>query len=122
MPKPSKIAVVSYRDIGARIRTLRQQRDRTQTDLADLLGTKQTAISEVERGNRGLTVQQLVKVARALKASPNEILGEGSNGTQRPRSARILRRLHRIEQLPEAQQDALLQMIDGAIKANRRAS
>jgi transcriptional regulator with XRE-family HTH domain len=120
MPKPSKIAVVSYRDIGVRIRTLRQQRDMTQTGLADLLGTKQTAISEVERGNRGLTVQQLVKVARALKTSPNEILGEGRDGTPKPRSARILRRLHRIEHLPEVQQDALLQMIDGAIKANRR--
>jgi len=119
LPTPSKISVISYRDIGARIRTLRQQRDMTQTDLARLLGTRQTAVSEVERGNRGLTVHQLVKLARVLKTSPNTILGEGNHDVPRPKSARLLRRLHRIEQLPAEQQDALLKLIDGAIKAHR---
>jgi transcriptional regulator with XRE-family HTH domain len=118
LPTRSKIAVVSFRDVGARIRTLRQERDLTQTDMAKLLGTKQTAVSEVERGNRGLTVQQLVKLARALKTSPNELLGEGNHNTPRPKRARLLRRLHRIELLPQDQQDALLKLIDGAIKAH----
>ncbi len=122
MPTRSKISVISYRDIGARIRTLRQQRDLTQTELAKMLGTRQTAVSELERGNRGLTVQQLVKIARVLKASPNEILGEGKNETAQPQSARLLRRLHRIEQLPANQQEALLELIDSAIKVHRRAS
>jgi len=120
LPTPSKLSVISYRKLGARIRVLRQQRDLTQAKLAKLLGTKQTAISEVERGNRGLSLQQLVKLARALKTTPNDILGETNGRAARPTSARILRRLHRIEQLPRDQQDALLQLIDGAIKAHRR--
>jgi transcriptional regulator with XRE-family HTH domain len=120
LPTPSKIRVISFRELGARIRVLRQQRDLTQTKLAKLLGTKQTAISEVERGNRGLSLQQLVKLAKVLKTTPNEILGAANGGAARPTSARILRRLHRIEQLPRDQQDALLQLIDGAIKSHRR--
>ena len=119
LPTPSKIAVISYRDIGARVRTLRQEKDLTQTELAKLLGTRQTAVSEIERGNRGLTVQQLVKLARALNTSPDAILGEGNGHPPRPKSAKILRRLHRIEQLPDAQQDAVLKIIDGIIKAHR---
>lgn len=119
MPTPSKIAVISYRDIGARVRTLRQERDLTQTELAKILGTTQTAVSEIERGNRGLTVQQLVKLSRALKTSPDGILGEENGHQPRPKSAKILRRLHRVEQLPEPQQDAVLKIIDGVIKAHR---
>ena len=119
MPTRSKIMVISYRDVGARVRALRQEKDLTQTALAKLLGTTQTAVSEIERGNRGLTVQQLVKLARALKTSPDAILGEENGHPPRPKSAKILRRLHRIEQLPQAQQDAVLKIIDGVIKAHR---
>ncbi len=118
MPKPSKISVVSYRDIGARVRVLRQERGFTQAKVAALLGTTQTALSEVERGNRGLTVQQVVKLSRAFKASPNEILGETNGHARRPQSRKILRRLHSIEQLPPAQQDAVLKVIDDIIKAH----
>jgi transcriptional regulator with XRE-family HTH domain len=121
LPRRSKITVISYREIGERVRGLRLAHDLTQTRLAKLLGTSQTALSEMERGNRGLTVQQVVKLARALKATPNEILGEGkrrrTNGS-RPRDIRILRRLHRIEGLPEAQRQAVLKLLDGIIEAH----
>ena len=122
MPRPSKIAVISYRDIGARVRVLRQELGFTQTKLAKILGTTQTALSEVERGNRGLTVQQVVKLARSMKVSPNEILGDKAGNGRRPQSAKVLRRLHLIEQLPERQQDAVLKVIDGILKAHQGAA
>jgi len=122
VPKPSKISVISYRDIGARVRALRQEHGLTQAKLAGLLGTTQTALSEVERGNRGLTVQQVVKLARALKTSPNELLGETNGQARRPQSRKILHRLHLIEQLPPPQQDAVLKVIDDIVKAHRPGS
>jgi transcriptional regulator with XRE-family HTH domain len=118
LAKPSKLHVVSFREVGARVRALRQQGDLTQTELAELLGTKQTAVSEIERGKRGLTVQQVVKLAQALKVTPNDILGNDGQHP-RPRSARLLRRLHRVEQLPEDQQAAVLKLLDGVLKAHR---
>lgn len=118
MPRPSKIRVVSFKDVGRRVRELRIAADLTQAQLAKTLGTTQTALSEIERGNRGLTVQQVVKLSRALKTSPNEILGESQNGRQsEPTSPRLLRRLRRLERLPKIQQDAILKVLDSLLKA-----
>jgi hypothetical protein len=62
-------------------------------------------------------IQQLVKLARALKSSPNDILGEGTNGRHTPPTGkRVLRHLRRIESLAVDQQDAVLKLIDGVIK------
>ena len=122
MPRPSKIRVVSFKDVGRRVRELRIAADRTQANLAKTLGTTQTAVSEIERGNRGLTVQQVVKLSRALKTSPNEVLGESKNGRHNePTSPRLLRRLRRLERLPKVQQDAILKIVDGLLKAQEDA-
>lgn len=112
--------MISYRDIGERVRRVRQDRGLTQTELAKILGTSQTALSEIERGNRGLTVQQVVKICRALKTTPNEMLGatKSSARNSRPRNRRILRRLYRLEKLPEEQQRAALKILDGIIEAH----
>jgi transcriptional regulator with XRE-family HTH domain len=126
VPKRSKISVISYKDIGERVRALRLAQDLTQMQLAKILGTSQTALSETERGNRGLTVQQVVKLSKALKVTPNDILGAGKrqrpNG--RPRDARVLRRLSRIEKLPDSQRQAVLKILDGiiAVHAHRATS
>jgi transcriptional regulator with XRE-family HTH domain len=118
LPRPSKIRVVSFKDVGRRVRELRIAADLTQAQLAKTLGTTQTALSEIERGNRGLSVQQVVKLSRALKTSPNEILGESQNGRQsEPTSPRLLRRLRRLERLPKIQQDAILKVLDSLLKA-----
>jgi len=67
--------------------------------LAAILGTNQSHVSNVERGERGLTIQQLLKVCRALKISPEEILGKGEAAEERTlRDRRLLRRLRQIEQ------------------------
>lgn len=124
MPRPSKIRVISYKEIGQRVRGIRLANDLTQAELAKLLGTSQTALSELERGNRGLTVQQVVKLARALGVTPNDVLGEGKRDRtqKRPRDARVLRRLYRLEQLPEAQRLAVLKVLDGIIEAHAQKS
>ncbi len=120
MPRPPKTVVLPYRDIGERLRTLRTERDLTQARLAEILGTHQTNVSEMERGVRGITVQQLVRLSRALKVSPNDILGIGgskTNGhTRLP--AKFLRRLSHLAALPKAEQQALLKIIDRMIQAH----
>lgn len=119
MPKPSKLSVISYKTIGQRVRQLRLAHDLTQAQLAKIMGTSQTALSELERGNRGLTVQQVVKLARSLKVTPNEILGDERHATARPlQDGRVLRRLSRLEQLPEPQRLAVLKVLDGIIAAH----
>ena len=125
MPRPSKIAVISYAEIGKRVRELRERKGLTQTKLARMLGTSQAALSQVEHGSRGLTVQQVVKLARALGATPNEILGDGKRERTpagRPKSGRLLRRLYCIEKLSEPQQQAILKLLDGIIAAHGKTA
>lgn len=123
MPRPPKQVVLSRKDIGARLRALRKARDMTQVELAEVLGTQQTAISQVEIGNRGLTVQQVVKLAKALRVSTDAILGprNGAAPEDLPNDRKLLRRLRQIERLPKAEKQALLKTIDAFLKSSQVA-
>ena len=123
MPRPPKNQEFSKPEAGRRIRALRVGRGITQVELARALSLPQSNVSEMERGVRGLTVHQTIKLARALKVSTDDIL-MGSNGSRTPKvgpSLKVLRRLQKIEQLPESRQRVVLKLIDALIdqEANR---
>jgi transcriptional regulator with XRE-family HTH domain len=123
VPTPPKSVVLSKREIGERLRTLRQARGITQVRLAKMLGTQQTAISQVELGNRGLTIQQVVKLAKALAVPTDEILAQ-PNGASReglPKDRRLLQRIRQIEKLPKTEKQALLKTIDAFLKSSHVA-
>ena len=96
----------------------------SQVELAKLVGTHQTALSQIEVGRRGVSVQQVVKLCRALKVVPDKLLGEtqAAPAARRLRDGRLMRRLERIETLPEAKQRVLLQMIDAFIDKHGRSN
>src|SRR5437870_2735836 len=76
VPRISGKPLFSKRDVGARVRALRSQRGLSQVALARMLGTHQTAVSQIEVGRRGVSVQQVIKLARALKVTPDDILAQ----------------------------------------------
>lgn len=123
MPTPSKISVVSKKEIGQRLRVLRQARGITQARLARLLGTHQTGISQVERGHRGLTLQQVVKLARVLETSTDELLALGDHAQVEalPKDRQILKRMRLIEKLPRPDRQALIKTIDAFLKSSQVA-
>lgn len=116
LPRPPKHTVFSKKEVGGRIRTLRQARGLTQVDLAETLEITQSNLSAIERGVRGLTVHQVVKLAHALRSTTDEILSpakataKGDQDTLKDR--RFLRRLQKVDQLPERDQQALLRTLD----------
>jgi transcriptional regulator with XRE-family HTH domain len=121
VPRPAKHQLFSKAEAGRRIRSLRESRGRTQAELALFLGIPQSNLSDMERGVRGLTVHQAVKLAQALKVSTDDILigKAGSNGGSErtpPTSLKLLRRLRRIEQLPTARQRVILKLLDALIE------
>lgn len=119
VPKPPKHVEFSKAEAGRRVRALREGRGMTQVELARALGLPQSNVSEIERGVRGLTVHQTVKLARALKVSTDEIL-LGKNGhpvaAKAAPSLKVLRRLQGIEQLPEPRQRVVLKLVDALIQ------
>lgn len=116
LPRPPKHVLFSKQEAGRRVRALREKQGLTQVALARSLGIPQSNISEMERGVRGLTVHQVVKLAKALKVSTDAILLANGKQEYKPAtSLKLIRRLQRIERLPEARQRVVLKFVDALI-------
>ena len=58
-----------------RIRDLREDHDKTQQEIADMLGTSQTMYARYERGANELPLRHLVRLCRYYGVSADYILG-----------------------------------------------
>jgi len=66
--------MIDYKDIGARIRSVRLQRKLTQEQLAEAVGVGVTHISHIETGNSIPSLQVMVDIINALECSADELL------------------------------------------------
>jgi transcriptional regulator with XRE-family HTH domain len=60
--------------LGARVRELRQRKKLSQEALADACGLHRTYIGAVERGERNVSLLNIVVIARALGVKPADLL------------------------------------------------
>ena len=104
--------------VGQRLARLRKERGWTQVELAERLGIIQSLISDYERDRLRLNPAMVVRFAAALEITTDELLQPQTepNPLRRKPSLRVLRRLERIEKLPQHQQNTLLKTIDGFLK------
>ncbi len=58
-----------------RIRDLREDHDKTQQEIADVLGTSQTMYARYERGANELPIRHLIVLCQYYKVSADYILG-----------------------------------------------
>ena len=58
-----------------RIRDLREDHDKTQQEIADVLGTSQTMYARYERGANELPIHHLIKLCDYYDVSADYILG-----------------------------------------------
>ena len=58
-----------------RIRDLREDHDKTQQEIADVLGTSQTMYARYERGANELPIRQLITLCKYYQVSADYILG-----------------------------------------------
>jgi len=65
-----------------RLRDLREDHDKTQQDIADVLGTSQTMVARYERGANELPVRHLIVLCRYYKVSADYILGLSDDPTR----------------------------------------
>lgn len=71
---PKTIYTPEYREFVTRLRTMRESKGKSQTELARELGWPQQRLSAIESGSRRLDVLEFVKLAEALQCSPLELL------------------------------------------------
>jgi transcriptional regulator with XRE-family HTH domain len=79
--------------LGAKIRKLRASRHYSQEQLAGLAGMNAKYLSEVERGERKLSVELLVALANVLEVSPAEMLTDEQYPSREELIAKIVRLL-----------------------------
>lgn len=66
-------------DYTKRIRDLREDNDKTQQEIAELLGTSQTMYARYERGANEMPIRHLVTLADFYNVSTDYILGRTNN-------------------------------------------
>jgi len=108
---------------GRRLIAIRKARGLTQTQLADLVGVKQSSISYHETEGDAPSGEMLMHLATALKTTVDELLGAAPAAPRRattpeagpgldPRARRYWRRFQRLMELPEKDRRAVFRMLD----------
>ena len=107
---------------GSRLAALRQRRGLTQGELGHTVGVSQRVVAYYETESTQPPGALLVDLARALKVSADEILGlKPISEKTPPRTARLRKRLQKVEQLPPADQRTVLKLVDALAEARERS-
>lgn len=65
-----------YRILGERIRDARKQAELSQEELAEKADLNRNYIGEIERAEKKITLETLVKIAKALKLRLRDLVDE----------------------------------------------
>lgn len=76
--------MISQKILGLKIKEWREANGLNQEDLANVIDTSRVAISDIERGNRGLNAQELAKIARFFGVSIDYLLSESETDSNKP--------------------------------------
>jgi len=66
--------MVNYVALGNRIRKIRRLQHLTQIQVSTSIGISLSFYGHIERGSRKASINTLVKISRALKTTPNDLL------------------------------------------------
>jgi transcriptional regulator with XRE-family HTH domain len=81
-----KITNTSLAAFGQSMRAYRTASGLTQEDLADLANLDRSYVGGVERGERNLTLLNLLTIAKALNAAPSQLLAVFDNTYNKPKT------------------------------------
>lgn len=103
---------VSLIEIGKRIQARRKQQGYTQEQLADMMNVSIQMVSNLERGNKSIRIENLVKLSQILNVSTDYILmGTETAGDMQTLTSRIM-------QLPERSRRIVEVLVDFCSQEN----
>jgi transcriptional regulator with XRE-family HTH domain len=108
---------------GERLAEARQRRGLTQAELGKAVGASQRVIAYYEGEGGQPPGALLAHLARTLKVTSDELLGlKPATDKPSPKTARLLKRLRKIEDLPAADQRTVLKLLDALHESRRRTT
>ena len=99
--------------VGVKIKTLRENKNLTQEQLAELVNLSTNHISVIERGIKTPKLDSFVDICNALGVSADEILCDVVEKATMLKSSLLSEKL---KQVPAAEQRKILNVIDTLIK------
>lgn len=106
---------------GDRLAEVRQSLGMTQAELAQAVGVSRRVIAYYEHENAQPPGAMLVDLAKALRVSTDQLLGlKPPKEKKSPRTARLLKRLQKVERLPATDRRVLLKMLDSLVERHGR--
>jgi transcriptional regulator with XRE-family HTH domain len=115
-----RLATLKEREVkgfGARLAQIRKSRGLTQAELGEAVGVSNRVIAYYELESKQPPGAMLADLAHALRVSVDELLGaKPVKERPRPKTARLMKRLQRVEDLPPADQRAVLKYLDALLK------
>lgn len=100
-----------FKKIGQRIRKVRLEQGIKQKDLARRIGISQGALTNFELGRRKISLEWLLKIARALEVPVGYFMGAveppSDDGALGPREHRLVRAFRRMARDPRLQMELL---------------
>ncbi len=113
----------TLKEFGVRLTQMRQSRGWSQTELGRASGISRRMIAYYERDNSQPPGAIVVKLAKALNVTTDELLGVRSERKRMsPAQARLVNRLKRVEELPPSDRRALLKHLDLLLSQRRSES
>jgi transcriptional regulator with XRE-family HTH domain len=107
---------------GTRLAAIRKGRGITQAELGSAVGVSNRVIAYYEQDQAQPPGPLLADLAQALRVSADELLGlEPLREKTSPGVARLRKRLRLVEQLPKADQQAVLKFVEALAATKQRA-
>lgn len=113
-------------EFGERLTRLRTERGLTQTQLAEMIGSTQRAISSYETVLQFAPTAVVIKLAKALGVSSDELLGLGSPRRKPPRPKedpevrRLWKNFQKVLSLPERDRRAVVRLVNSLVDSKAR--
>jgi len=115
---PKKIQPSSA--FGRRLTQLRTERGLTQTQLGEMIDASQRAISRYETVAELPPTGTLIKLAKALKVSTDDLLGlkppkAPAQPKEDPETRRLWKKFQQVQALPEKDRRAVIRLINSLV-------
>lgn len=109
-----------FKELGARVATLRKEQGVTQVQLGEMLEIAQQMVASYEIGRRRIPVSMIPRLAHALAVPLETLLGVTNGAGKRGPTPKLQRQMERIHQLPKARQKFVMEMIETVLSQAAR--